>query len=47
MNFAGPTNELEDFADENGRLIGILERKLATLNELKQSLLHQAFSGAL
>ncbi len=39
------SNALEDFADENGRLIGILERKLAALDELKQSLLHQAFSG--
>ncbi len=32
---------------ETGRLESIYQRKLAALNELKQSLLHQAFSGAL
>ena len=32
---------------DSGRLECIYQRKLAALDELKQSLLHQAFSGAL
>ena len=32
---------------ETQRLAGLYERKLAALEALKKSLLHQAFSGAL
>lgn len=32
---------------ESARLCGVMKRKLAALDELKQSLLHQAFSGQL
>ena len=32
---------------ETQRLAALYERKLAALEELKKSLLHQAFSGAL
>jgi len=34
-------------SDETNRLADVATRKLAALDELKQSLLHQAFSGAL
>jgi type I restriction enzyme S subunit len=39
--------EIDGFAGEVERLDAIYQRKLAALDELKQSLLHQAFSGAL
>ena len=39
--------ELDDFSAETQRLESIYQQKLATLDELKKSLLHQAFSGAL
>lgn len=38
---------LEQFSDEGQHLESIYQRKLAALDELKQSLLHHAFSGAL
>lgn len=38
-------NELDALAAETRRLEGLYERKAAALAELKQSLLHQAFSG--
>ncbi|MBX9903203.1 MAG: restriction endonuclease subunit S [Burkholderiales bacterium] len=38
---------LDVMAEETRRLESIYQRKLAALDELKQSLLHQAFSGAL
>lgn len=38
---------LERLQNETQRLESLYERKLAALDELKQSLLHQAFSGAL
>ncbi len=38
---------LDVIAEETQRLESIYQRKLAALDELKQSLLHQAFSGAL
>ena len=38
---------IEAMSDETNRLAGVATRKLAALDELKQSLLHQAFSGAL
>lgn len=34
-------------ADETQRLESLYQQKLANLDELKQSLLHQAFSGQL
>jgi type I restriction enzyme S subunit len=34
-------------ATETQRLAGLYERKLAALEELKKSLLHQAFTGEL
>lgn len=37
----------EKIKDETKHLEGIYQRKLVALNELKQSLLHQAFSGEL
>ncbi|SFJ54709.1 type I restriction enzyme, S subunit [Desulfomicrobium apsheronum] len=40
-------NSLNRLADETGRLARIYEQKLTALGELKQSLLHQAFSGQL
>ncbi|MBX3619532.1 MAG: restriction endonuclease subunit S [Rhizobacter sp.] len=40
-------SRLDALAQETHRLANIYERKLAALDELKQSLLHQAFSGAL
>ena len=39
--------DLDDLATQTTRLIDIYTRKLAALDELKQSLLHQAFTGAL
>lgn len=38
---------LDTLANETQRLIGLYECKLAALEELKSSLLHQAFAGAL
>lgn len=38
---------LDGLAEETQRLIAVYERKLAALDELKKSLLHQAFSGQL
>lgn len=40
-------NRLEAISDETYKLESIYQRKLAALDELKQSLLHQAFSGQL
>ncbi len=40
-------DRLEQFGSEGRHLESIYQRKLAALDELKQSLLHQAFSGAL
>jgi type I restriction enzyme, S subunit len=40
-------NGLELLAEETQRLESLYQRKLAALDELKKSLLHQAFSGAL
>ena len=39
--------ELDDLQSNTQRLAGVCERKLAALDELKRSLLHQAFSGGL
>jgi type I restriction enzyme S subunit len=39
--------KLDDLQEQTRCLESIYQRKLATLDELKQSLLHQAFSGAL
>ncbi len=38
---------LDELAEETDRLKSIYQRKLAALDELKKSLLHQAFSGQL
>ena len=38
---------LTNFRNETQRLESIYQQKLAALEELKKSLLHQAFSGAL
>jgi type I restriction enzyme S subunit len=38
---------LDDLAAETQRLESLYQQKLAALDELKKSLLHQAFSGAL
>jgi type I restriction enzyme S subunit len=43
----GIVDGLADLREETQRLAGIYERKLAALDGLKKSLLHQAFSGAL
>ena len=40
-------DRLERGMEQSEQLHGVYKRKLATLDELKQSLLHQAFSGAL
>ena len=40
-------NKLEALDAETQRLASIYQRKLAALDELKKSLLHQAFSGDL
>ena len=39
--------EIDNLHQETQRLADVYERKLAALDELKKSLLHQAFSGAL
>ena len=39
--------KLDDLKEQTRRLESIYQHKLASLDELKQSLLHQAFSGAL
>lgn len=39
--------KLEELQPKTQRLESIYQQKLATLDELKKSLLHQAFSGAL
>ena len=39
--------QLESFTEETQRLATIYERKLAALDDLKKSLLHQAFTGEL
>jgi len=40
-------DRLEQFSEETQRLEALYQRKLEALDELKQSLLHQAFSGQL
>jgi len=40
-------SKLDTFSSETQRLESIYQQKLAALDELKESLLHQAFSGAL
>jgi type I restriction enzyme S subunit len=40
-------NQIESVRKETQHLVAIYERKLAALDELKKSLLHQAFSGEL
>ena len=40
-------NDVDAFAEETRQLESIYRQKLAALDELKQSLLHEAFSGAL
>lgn len=40
-------SKLESVSSETQRLESLYQRKLAALDELKKSLLHQAFSGAL
>ena len=40
-------DRLEQFSEETQRLEALYQRKLEALDELKQSLLHQAFSGTL
>jgi type I restriction enzyme S subunit len=40
-------SRLDDLREETQRLASLYQRKLAALDALKQSLLHQAFSGAL
>lgn len=39
--------EIDDLHEEAQRLKSIYQQKLAALDELKKSLLHQAFSGQL
>ena len=39
--------QLRELAEETQRLESLYQRKLTALEELKKSLLHQAFSGAL
>ena len=39
--------EIDSLHDETQRLARLYERKLATLEALKKSLLHQAFTGEL
>jgi type I restriction enzyme S subunit len=38
---------LDGLSEETQRLESLYQRKLTALDELKKSLLHQAFSGAL
>ena len=40
-------DDIDKVATETQRLESIYQQKLAALDELKKSLLHQAFSGAL
>ena len=44
---AAVIERVEEIGDQERRLKGILEKRMAALDELKQSLLHQAFSGQL
>ena len=44
---SGIANSLIELREETQRLARLYERKLAALDALKKSLLHQAFSGAL
>jgi type I restriction enzyme S subunit len=44
---AATVERLESFSDETQRLAALYERKLAVLEALKKSLLHQAFTGQL
>ncbi len=39
--------EIDALSEETQRLTRLYERKLAALEELKKSLLHQAFNGEL
>jgi type I restriction enzyme S subunit len=39
--------QLDALSDETSRLADIYKQKLTALDDLKKSLLHQAFSGAL
>jgi type I restriction enzyme S subunit len=39
--------KLDELAEETQHLVSLYQRKLAALDELKKSLLHQAFSGQL
>jgi type I restriction enzyme S subunit len=39
--------KFEEISKETQRLESLYQQKLAALDELKKSLLHQAFSGAL
>ena len=41
------TTKLEELSAESQRLASLYQRKLAAFDELKKSLLHQAFSGQL
>jgi type I restriction enzyme S subunit len=41
------TSQLHALREETQRLESLYQHKLAALDELKKSLLHQAFSGAL
>ena len=41
------TDSIDSLSEETQRLESIYQRKLAALDELKKSLLHQAFSGEL
>jgi type I restriction enzyme S subunit len=44
----GPTaKKLDNLREETQRLASIYQQKLAALNALKKSLLHQAFTGEL
>ena len=44
---AAISEQLDALSEETQRLESLYQRKLAALDALKQSLLHQAFSGAL
>jgi type I restriction enzyme S subunit len=43
----GVVSRFDDLSEEAQRLTRLYERKLAALEELKKSLLHQAFNGEL
>ena len=47
MRVSTPTPRLNLTFNETQRLTRLYERKLAALEELKKSLLHQAFNGEL